>query len=272
LEQTAQKVIRMPVIEKKASKIAKVKIKTILISQLRPEGDKSPYFELEKQYGVKLKFHPFILVDGVSSKDFRKQKIEISEYTAIIFTSRYAVDHFFRICEELRIKVNQDMKYFCLSEAVALYLHKFILYRKRKVFFGEDGSIKGLLNCIAKQKTKEKFIVPSSDINKKDIVEFLEAHGDEFAEATLYRTVCNDVKEVLNDNHDMIILFSPGGVKSLFENKPDYVQNNTLFGAFGPTTCKAVEESGLILQIKAPAPNAPSMVAAIEHFLKANKK
>lgn len=251
---------------KKSSKNT-VKIKSILIAQPRPEGDKSPYFDLEKNYGVSLKFHPFILVDGISSKEFRKQKIDISEYTAIIFTSRFAVDHFFRICEEMRVKVNQDMKYFCLSEAVALYLHKFILYRKRKVFFGEDGSIAGLLACISKLKAKEKFIVPSSDINKRDIVNYLEAQGCEYAEATLYRTVCNDCTDVLKEDHDMIVFFSPGGVKSLFENAPEYTQNGTLFGAFGPTTCKAIEDSGLTLHVKAPVQNAPSMVAAIEQYL-----
>lgn len=249
-----------------------IKIKSILIAQPKPEGDKSPYFDLEKNYGVQLKFHPFILVDGISSREFRKQKIEISEYTAIIFTSRFAVDHFFRICEEMRVKVNQDMKYYCLSEAVALYLHKFILYRKRKVFFGEDGSLASLLGCIAKQKTKEKFIVPSSDINKKDIVNFLEAQGNQYVEATLYRTICNDAKDVLKENHDMIVFFSPGGIKSLFENAPDYTQNGTLFGAFGPTTCKAIEDSGLTLHVKAPAVNAPSMVAAIEQYLISLKK
>jgi uroporphyrinogen-III synthase len=249
---------------------SKCKVKSILISQPRPEGDKSPYFELERRYGVKLNFHPFILVDGVSAKEFRKQKIDIPEFTAIIFTSRYAVDHFFRLCEEMKIKVSPEMKYFCLSEAVALYLHKFILYRKRKVFYGENGTIQSLLASIAKHKSKEKFIIPSSDINKKDIIQFLETQNLEFAEATLYKTVCNDIKELLQQKYDMIIFFSPSGVKSLFENKPDYAQNGTVLGAFGPTTCKAVEDSGLTLHVKAPAPNAPSMVAAIDQFLTEN--
>jgi uroporphyrinogen-III synthase len=254
--------------EKEAPK----KIKTILISQPRPEGDKSPYFELEKKYNVELKFHPFIIVDGIPAKEFRKQQIEIQNFSAIILTSRYAVDHFFRICEEMKVKVSADMKYFCITEAVALYLQKFVQYRKRKVFFGSDGSIKSMLAVIAKQKNAEKFIVPSSDINKKDIFEFLDHQGFEFAEATLYRTVCNDLKTVLKESHDMIIFFSPSGVKSLFENLPKFKQNGTLLGAFGPTTCKAVEDSGLTLHVKAPAPNAPSMVTAIEQFLIQQKK
>ncbi len=248
------------------------KIKTILISQPKPEGDRSPYFDLEKKYGVQLKFYPFIIVDGIPAKEFRKQQIDISSFTAIILTSRYAVDHFFRICDEMKIKVSTEMKYFCITEAVALYLQKFIQYRKRKVFFGSDGSIKGMLQVIAKQKTTEKFIVPSSDINKKDIFEFLETQGCEFAEATLYKTVCNDVKSVLKEHYDMIVFFSPSGVKSLFENDPKFKQNGTLLGAFGPTTCRAIEESGLTLHVKAPAPNAPSMVTALEQFLIEQKK
>jgi uroporphyrinogen-III synthase len=256
----------------KKVKEVKKPIKSILISQPRPEGDRSPYFELEKKYGVQLNFHPFLMVEGINARDFRKQKIEIPNYSAIIFTSRYAVDHFFRICEELKIKVSAEMKYFCISEAVALYLQKFTLYRKRKVFFGENGTTSGLLKIIEKHKTAEKYIVPSSDINKKDIIEFLASQDLEFIEATLYRTVCNDVTEIMKKAHDMIVFFSPGGVKSLFENLPKFEQKNTLFGAFGPTTCKAIEESGLTLTVKAPLPNAPSMVTALDLFLGANSK
>jgi uroporphyrinogen-III synthase len=242
-------------------------IKKILISQPKPETDKSPYFDLEKKFGVQLNFHPFIKVEGVSSREFRQQKIDIQNYSAIIFTSRYAVDHFFRICEELRVKVSPEMKYYCITEAVALYLQKFTLFRKRKVFFGPDGTLASLFKVIDKLKTEESFIVPSSDINKKEIFDFLESKNFKYAEATLYKTVCNDITDVLKSAHDLIVFFSPLGVKSLFENKPSYKQNGTLLGAFGPTTCKAVEDSGLTLHIKAPQPAAPSMVAALEQFL-----
>jgi uroporphyrinogen-III synthase len=260
---------------KTKSKVAKILpkvIKNILISQPRPEGDRSPYFDLEKKYGVQLNFHPFLIVEGIEAREFRKQKIDILQYTAIIFTSRYAVDHFFRICDEMKIKVSGEMKYFCISEAVALYLQKFTLYRKRKVFFGENGTTAGLIKAIEKQKTLEKFIVPSSDINKKDIIQFLTDKKLEFVEATLYKTVCNDVKEIMEKPHDMIVFFSPGGVKSLFENLPSFKQKDILFGAFGPTTCQALADNGLHLSVMAPLPNAPSMVTALELYLSTTNK
>ncbi|WP_225889657.1 uroporphyrinogen-III synthase [Chitinophaga terrae (ex Kim and Jung 2007)] len=217
---------------------------------------------------MKLDFFPFIKVEGLPAKEFRKQKIDILSYTAVIFTSRNAVDHFFRICEEMKIKVSQDCKYFCITEAVALYLQKFILYRKRKVFFGADGSTKGVLEVMNKHKDNEKFLFPSSDSQKKDIEEWLKANKCEYATVTLYKTVSTDVKEVLAaTNYDMIVFFSPSGVKSLFENVPGFVQNGTHIGAFGPTTSAAVEEAGLRLDVKAPQPQAPSMVAALEQYL-----
>ncbi|MDQ0105055.1 uroporphyrinogen-III synthase [Chitinophaga terrae (ex Kim and Jung 2007)] len=223
---------------------------------------------MAKKFNVKLDFFPFIKVEGLPAKEFRKQKIDILSYTAVIFTSRNAVDHFFRICEEMKIKVSQDCKYFCITEAVALYLQKFILYRKRKVFFGADGSTKGVLEVMNKHKDNEKFLFPSSDSQKKDIEEWLKANKCEYATATLYKTVSTDVKEVLAaTNYDMIVFFSPSGVKSLFENVPGFVQNGTHIGAFGPTTSAAVEEAGLRLDVKAPQPQAPSMVAALEQYL-----
>lgn len=247
-------------------------VNSILITQPRPETDKSPYFDLAKKYGLKLEFHPFIRVEGLSGKDFRKQRIDIAEYTAIIFTSRNAVDHFFRICEELKVKVSQDMKYFCITEAVALYLQKFILYRKRKVFFSADGSTEGLLEVIGKHKVNEKFILPTADNAKNDIAQFLTKNKTEFVEATLYRTVSNDIAPVMKDAYDMIVFFSPFSVHTLFEHDPSFKQNGTLIGAFGPTTSKAVEEAGLRLDVKAPAPNAPSMVSALEQYLAEQKK
>lgn len=263
------KTVRTP---SKGTEKKELKLNSILITQPRPDTDKSPYFELAKKYNLKLDFHPFIRVEGLSGKEFRKQRIDINEFTAIIFNSRNAVDHFFRICEELKVKVSQEMKYFCITEAVALYLQKFILYRKRKVFFSADGSTEGLLEVINKHKNNEKFILPTSDNGKTDINQFLTKNKIEFAEVTLYRTVSNDITPVMKDPYDMIVFFSPFSVQTLFEHDPAYAQNGTLIGAFGPSTSKAVEEAGLRLDVKAPAPNAPSMVSALEQYLLEVKK
>lgn len=252
--------------QKKVADIKEKKVNSILITQPRPESEKSPYFDLAKKYELKLDFHAFIRVEGLSAREFRKQKIELAEYSAIIFTSRNAVDHFFRICEEMKIKVSQEMKYFCITEAVALYLQKFILYRKRKVFFSPDGSTAGLLEVIGKHKHNEKFILPITDSAKNEIAQYLLKHNVRFAEAMLYRMVSNDVSSVMKSEYDMIVFFSPNSLQTLFEHKPDYKQFETLIGAFGPTTTKAVEEAGLRLDVKAPAANAPSMVSALELF------
>jgi len=257
--------------QKKGAEKKELKVSSILITQPRPETEKSPYFDLAKKHSLKLDFHAFIRVEGLSGKEFRKQRVDIAEYTAIIFTSRYAVDHFFRICEELKIKVSQDMKYFCITEAVALYLQKFILYRKRKVFFSADGSSAGLLEVIGKHKS-EKYILPVSDSAKNEIAQYLIKHNINYAEATLYRMVSNDISPVMKTSYDMIVFFSPFSVHTLFEHDPGFTQNGTLIGAFGPTTSKAVEDSGLRLDVKAPAPNAPSMVSALEIFLSVVKK
>ncbi|HTN46980.1 MAG TPA: uroporphyrinogen-III synthase [Flavipsychrobacter sp.] len=250
-----------------------VTLNKILITQPRPDTDKSPYFDLAKKYNLEFDFHPFIRVEGVLGKDFRKQKIDIAEYTAIVFNSRSAVDHFFRICEELKVKISQDMKYFCITEAVALYLQKFILYRKRKVFYSADGSVDGLKEVLNKHKNNERFIVQASDMmNKNEIKDYLIKHNADFVEATYYRTVTNDISPVMKNGFDMIVFFSPFSVQALFEHDPKFKQNGTLIGAFGPTTSKAVEEAGLRLDVKAPAPNSPSMVSALESYLKENKK
>jgi uroporphyrinogen-III synthase len=248
------------------------KVSSILITQPKPESDKSPYYELAKKYDLKLEFHPFIRVEGLSGKEFRKQRVDIAEYSAIIFTSRNAVDHFFRICEELKVKVSQDMKYFCITEAVALYLQKFILYRKRKVFFSADGSVDGLMDVLGKHKNNEKFIVPTTDNAKNEISAYFTKNNSNFTEATLYRTVANDIAPVMQNSFDMIVFFSPFSVQTLFDHDPKFKQNGTLIGAFGPTTSKAVEDSGLRLDVKAPAPNAPSMVSALERYLIDSKK
>jgi uroporphyrinogen-III synthase len=245
-------------------------IKKILITQPKPEGAKSPYFDLAAKYGITLDFHPFIIVEGIASKEFRKQKIDISNYTAVVFTSRNAIDHFFRICEEMKVNISQDTKYFCITESVALYLQKFILYRKRKVFYGADGMNKSLFDVINKHKDNEKFLYPCSESFDSEITNWLKNNHCEYATPLLYRIVSNDVKEVVAKNYDIICFFTPGGVKSLKENFPKYKQQETKIAAFGANTIKAAEEAGLKLDIKAPLPQSPSMVSAIENFLKSN--
>jgi uroporphyrinogen-III synthase len=246
------------------------KVKKILITQPRPDSDKSPYFDLAKRFNLELVFHPFIKLEGVPAKEFRKQKIDIQNFTAVIFTSRNAIDHFFRICEEMKVAVSQDTKYFCVTEAVALYLQKFILYRKRKVFYGADGTNKSMFDVINKHKENEKFLYPVSEGQQdNEICTWLKSHKCEYATPYLYRTVSNAaVKEVLaKDQYDVICFFTPSGVKSLFDNCPDFSQSSIRIGAFGANTSKAIEEAGLRLDIKAPQPQMPSMVAALERFL-----
>jgi uroporphyrinogen-III synthase len=254
--------------ESKATASAKAK-KKILITQPRPESDKSPYFDLGRKYGVELEFQPFIKLEGIPAKDFRKQKIDIHAHSAVILTSRNAIDHFFRTCEEMRVSVSQDTKYFCITEAVALYLQKFILYRKRKVFYGADGSNKSLFDVINKHKINEKFLyVCSENQQDSEITGWLKSNQCDFSLAFMYRTVSSDVKDVLTKNEfDVICFFTPSGVKSLFDNMPKFKQNGTVIGAFGSNTSRAVEESGLTLSIKAPLPQAPSMVSALDQFL-----
>jgi uroporphyrinogen-III synthase len=248
-------------------------VKKVLITQPKPEGEKSPYYDLAKKFNVELHFHPFIKVEPVPSKEFRKQKIDVANYTAVIFTSRNAIDHFFRICEEIKINVSQDTKYFCITEAVALYLQKFILYRKRKVFYGADGTNKSLFDVINKHKDNEKFLYPCSQSFDSEITNWLKAHNCEYATPVMYSIISNDIKEIVARHFDVICFFTPGGVKSLIENLPAYKQNGTKIGAFGPNTFKAVEEAGLTLDIKAPQPQAPSMVSALELYLSGlNKK
>lgn len=243
--------------------------KRILITQPRPESDKSPYFELSRKYDVELDFYPFIRLEAISAKEFRKQKIDIQQHTAVIFTSRNAIDHFFRLCEEMKISVSQDTKYFCMTEAVALYLQKFILYRKRKVFYGADGSNKSLFEVINKHKGNERFIyVCSENQQDSDITGWLKSNNCDFSLAFMYRTESNDIKELLRTTeYDVICFFTPSGVKSLFDNIPQFEQNGMVIGAFGSNTSKAVEDAGLVLGIKAPQPHTPSMVSALDKFL-----
>jgi uroporphyrinogen-III synthase len=243
--------------------------KKILISQARPESEKSPYFDLERKHQVELFFYPFIKLEGIPAKEFRQQKIDLAKYSAVIFTSRNAIDHFFRMCEETKRTIDQETKYFCITEAVGLYLQKFILYRKRKVFFGANGTNKSLFDVINKHRENEQFLyVCSENQQDNEIVSWLKNHNCEFKLAFMYRSVSNDVKGLIEQNSfDVICLFTPSGIKSLLDSFPNYKQNGTIIGAFGDNTTKAITEAGLNIGIKAPIPLAPSMVSALDKYL-----
>ena len=260
---------------KKVSKHSVVNkaVKKILISQPRPESEKSPYFDLERKHSVELVFHPFILLEGIPARDFRKQKIDITFFTGIIFTSRNAIDHFFRMSDEMKINIGQDTKYFCITEAVALYLQKFILYRKRKVFYGADGSNKSFLEVISKHKEAEKFLyVCSENQQDSEIVSWLKNNKCEHQLGFMYRTISNNITKVMDqEEFHVICFFTPSGVKSLLDNYPKFKQNGTILGAFGNNTSKAVEDAGFNLEIKVPSPQKPSMVAALDQFLSSAK-
>lgn len=247
-----------------------MKIKSILVSQPKPATAKSPYFELAERLGLKIDFRPFIQVESVAAKEFRQSRIQILDHSAVIFTSRTAIDHFFTICEEMRITVPDSLKYFCISEATAYYLQKYIVYRKRKIFYG-NGKFSDLVNVMKKHKD-EKFLVPLSDIHKQDIPELLDKNGFKYSKAILYRTVSSDLSDLKDVNYDILVFFSPSGIKSLFQNFPDFKQNDTLIACFGPSTAQAVKEAGLQLDIQAPTAQAPSMTMALELYIKkANK-
>ncbi len=250
-----------------------MKIKSILVSQPKPSSSKSPYFDLAKKHNLNIDFRPFIQVEPIKSKEFRKERINILDYSAIICTSKNAVDHFFRMCEEMRVVVPDDMKYFCISEAIALYLQKYIVYRKRKIFFGLK-KFDDLLGAIEKNN-KEKFLVPSSDKYKAEIPEKLDKLGVDYKIAVLYRTVASDLSDLSDVNYDALVFFSPSGIESLLENFPDFKQNETKIAAFGSSTAKAVTNANLRLDIQAPMPGCPSMTMALEQFIcnaKKNKK
>ena len=253
----------------KGKKMTYKKVKTILVSQPKPE--RSPYYELEKKYDLQIDWRPFIHVEPVSEKEFRKTRIRPDEYTAVIMTSRNAIEHYFRMCEEMRIKVSQDMKYFCTSEAVANYLQKFIVYRKRKVFVGKR-TVQDLAPYLLKHKKNEKFLLPCSNLGSKRMVEFLEENDIDFQEAMMYRTVSSDLSDLRDITYDVLVFFSPLGIESLYDNFPDFKQNETRIAVFGPSTSKAVEERGLTINIKAPAPEVPSMTMALENYLKESNK
>lgn len=247
-----------------------MKIKSILVSQPRPETDKSPYFDLAKKYNLKIDFRPFVQVDGIPSKDFRKTRVDICTHSAVLFNSRTAVDHFFRICEELKITIKDTWKYFCISESIAFYLQKYVVYRKRKIFFG-NGTFDDLMDII-KKYPEEKYLIPLSDVHKQEIPSKMTAANIEYSKAILYKTVSANLSDLQNVNYDILVFFSPAGVASLLQNFPDFIQNETCIGAFGPETAKAVENLKLRLDVHAPVPNAPSMTAALEQFVKARNK
>ncbi len=248
-----------------------MKVKNILVSQPEPlDLEKSPYGEIAKKYKFTIDFHKFIKIEGIPAKDFRKDRVNILDHTAVILTSRNAVDHFFRISKEMRVEIPDTMKYFCISESTAFYLQKYVQYRKRKIFHGKQN-FADLMELITKHKD-EKFLLPCSDIHKASMTRLLDSEGINYSKAIIYKTVASNLKNVKINEYDMLIFFSPSGVASLFKNFPDYQQNETLIAAFGPTTTKAVKDSGLTLNIEAPTKTSPSMTMAIEEFIQKQAK
>lgn len=243
-----------------------MKIKNVLVSQPKPaEVEKSPYYILAKKYKVNIDFFKFITIEGVKAIDFRKDRIHILDHTAVIFTSRHAVDHYFRLAKEMRAEIPDSMKYFCVSEAIAHYLQKYIQYRKRKIFYGRQN-FDQLMEIISKHKT-ENFLLPCSDVTEKEITQVLADNAIQHSKAIMYQTVASDLSTIEIEKYDLLVFFSPSGVKSLLSNFPKYQQGETLIGAFGPATCKAVEEAGLKLSIEAPTKTAPSMTMALEEYI-----
>ncbi|EGV42166.1 uroporphyrinogen-III synthase [Bizionia argentinensis JUB59] len=248
-----------------------MKVKTILVSQPEPKIENSPYFDLQEKQKVKIDFRPFIHVEGVDAKEIRQQKVDLNKFTAIILTSRNAVDHFFRVADEMRFKVPDSMKYFCQSEAVAYYLQKYVVYRKRKIYVGKRNFAD--LSPLIKKYKGESFLLPTTDKLKPEVPETLNALNVEWKEAIFYKTVISDLSDLANVSYDILVFFSPSGIESLFHNFPDFEQKNTRIAVFGNTTIKAVEEHGLRVDISAPTPETPSMTMALDKYIKeANKK
>lgn len=246
-------------------------IKKILVSQPKPSSEKSPYFDIEAKENVEFTFHPFIKIEGLSAREFRAQKVQILDYTAIVFTSRHAIDFFFTLCKELRVTLPEDMKYFGISETVSLYIQKYVQYRKRKVFFGTTGKLPELVTVMAKHKT-EKYLVPLSDVHNDEFAQMLDAKKLKHKECVMYRTVSNDFPAGQPFNYDMLVLFTPAGVDSLLKNFPDFEQGDIRLACFGPATKKAMEDAGLRCDLSAPTPEARSMTAAIEMYLEKENK
>lgn len=248
-----------------------MKVKKVLVSQPKPSSEKSPYYEIAEKYGVQIEFRPFIKVEGLTAKEFRQSKISISDFTAIIFTARTAIDHFFRLCEELRVSVPDTMKYFCTTESIALYLQKYIVYRKRKIFHGTTGKLDGLVSALSKHN-KEKYLFVVSDVHKTDETNILDTIHIDYTKAVMYRTVSNDFAPDEPFDYDMLLFFSPSGIDSLLKNFPHFKQDQIKIGTFGSTTAQAVKNAGLRLDMEAPSVKAPSMTAALDQFLEAEAK
>ena len=243
-------------------------IKKILVSQPKPSSDKSPYYAIAEQFGVELIFRPFIKVEGISAKEFRTQKVNILDYTAVVFTSRHAIDHFFTLAKELRANIPEDMKYFCVTETIALYIQKYVQYRKRKVFFGTTGHIDDLLPSMIKHKN-ERYLVPMSDVHNDSLTLLLDSKKLQHKECVMYKTVSNDFtqEEIDTFDYDMLVFFSPSGIESLTKNFPNFNQGNIAIATFGPATAKAVVDAGLRLDLEAPTEKYPSMTGALQHYL-----
>jgi uroporphyrinogen-III synthase len=243
-------------------------VKKILVSQPKPTSEKSPYFDIARKFEVELVFRPFIKVEGMSAKEFRTQKVSILDYTAIVFTSRHAIDHFFTLAKELRVNIPEDMKYFCVTETIALYIQKYVQYRKRKVFFGSTGRIDDLLPTMVKHKT-ERYLVPMSDVHNDTLTTLLDSKKLNHRECVMYKTVSNDFtpEEVKTFDYDMLIFFSPSGIESLTKNFPNFKQGDIAIATFGPATAKAARDAGLRLDIEAPTDKYPSMTGALQHYL-----
>ena len=248
-----------------------MKIKNLLVSQPKPTTDKSPYFDMAEKYGLKIDFRPFIKVEPVLAKEFRQQKVSILDHTAAVFTARTAIDHFFRLCEEMRVAIPETMKYFCINEQVALYLQKYIVYRKRKIFHTTTGKLDELVQLIQKH-SGETFLIPVSDVHKDDLLVRLDEKKVDYTKAIMYCTVSNDFTPDEPFDYDMLVFFSPSGIASLKKNFPNFEQGEIAICCFGATTAKAVRDAGLRLDVEAPTVEAPSMAAAIEHFIKENHK
>lgn len=248
-----------------------LKVKKILISQPAPTTEKSPYYDIAEKYHLEIDFRPFIRVEGLDAKEFRQQRINIQDYTAVVFTAKIAIDHFFALCEEFRIIMPETMKYFCISESVALYLQKYIVYRKRKIFFSATGKMDGLSTALTKHN-KEKFIVPASDVHSEDLTAVLDEKKINYTKAIMYRTVSNEFTEEDILSYDMLVFFTPAGIVSLGKNAPNFQQGDRAIGSFGIATAKAVRDAGLRLDCEAPLPGIPSMTAALEAFIKENHK
>ncbi len=244
-----------------------LKVKRVLVSQPTPQAEKSPYFDLAKKWNIEIDFRSFIHVETVDNKEFRKNKINILDHTAVIFNSRTSVDHFFRICKDLRITVPDTMKYFCMSESITYYLQKYVLYRKRKIFYGKQ-SLEDLIELIVKHSENNKFLFPCSDIHKGEYSDLLEKNNINHTKAIMYKTVASDLSDLSDVNYDMLVFFSPSGIKSLLKNFPKFEQNNTRIAVFGSSTARAVKEAGLRLDVEAPNVKAPSMTMAIDLYLK----